>query len=353
MTRAGQDTSIEVWTLTDPPAGTYQVRTSLKGGIVTAIPLYAVSVQLDAPTPARPLVQYLDGEIRFKLLDSKNQPVLPTDNPTYNFDLQAGLTTASGETMALPVTLEAGSYRAAWAPATLETGVLHITAELTDVDHNTAWRCEGDAGQVTVDPVTVTANLPTECTPVNTAVNIPLQLADASNGHSAGTVSPVTWEAVSVTSGGEEVTSSVGAVDVKAGKYQLTINPVVGEDVRTHLTASVALGNRSVQIYDEELTTPVCPVPAPPPPPAPAGCGPAWNCMPWLLILLIVLVLTWPFLRRRDENERSPFWAALIILLVLLLLLAWLLWYCKFPSFPLWLLLVVLLGILLLWGPSG
>jgi len=350
VTQAGKNTSIEVWTLTDPPAGTYQIRTSLKGGIVTAIPLYAVSVQLDSPTPARPLVQYMDGEISFKLLDSKNQPVLPTDNPTYNFDMQASLTTAAGETVPLSVALEAGAYRAAWVPATLDKAVVHVIAELTDVDHNIAWRCEGDAGEVSVNPVTILTDMPAECALVNTAVTIPLQLADARTGRPAGTSAPVVWEASSVTTpGGKEVAGSVKPVDVKAGRFQFTLNPVIGEDVRTHLTASVAVGDRSVQIYDEELTIPVCPVPVPPAPPPPTGCGPAWNCLPWLLILLIVLLLTWPFLRRRDERERSPFWAALIILLILLLLLAWLLWYCKFPSFPLWLLLVILLAILLLW----
>ena len=350
--RTGSDTSIEVWTLSDPPAGAYQIRTSIKGGIVTAIPLYAVSVQLESPTLAQPLVKFADGEVRFKLLDSMNQPVLPTDNPTYNFDLQASLTTESGESTPLSLTLASGSYRADWIPRTDERQVLHIRLELTDVDHNSAWRCEGDGGELLVDPVTITADPPDECTPVNTAVVVPLQLEDARTGGHAGTSLPVQWEVSSVTiPRGRPVEGSVGVVDVKAGSYELRLVPAIAEDIGSHVTASVVLHDGAVQIYDEEFTSTVCPIPVPPAPPPPAAkCGPDWNCLLWMLILLVIFVLTWPFVRRRGEDERFPFWAALAVLLILLLLLAWLLWFCNFPSWPLWILLLILLAILLLWA---
>src|SRR5581483_3642659 len=131
--QSGADTSIEVWTLTEPSAGTYQIHASTDGGVITAIPLYAVSVQLDSPSPAQPLVQFMDGEIRFKLLDGQGQPVLPTDNPAYSLDLQASLTNENGESVLLSLTQEAQGYQSAWIPPATGKQVILVRAELTDV----------------------------------------------------------------------------------------------------------------------------------------------------------------------------------------------------------------------------
>lgn len=364
--QSGADTSIEVWTLTEPTAGTYQIETSLEGGIITAIPLYAVSVQLESPSPTQPLVQFMDGQIRFKLLDSQNQPVLPTDNPAYTLDLQASLTNEAGESVLLSLTQEAQGYQSAWVPPAAGKQVIRVRAELTDVNNNTAWRCEGDAGETNVDPVTVKADLAAECAQVNTALAVPLQFADANTGQEAVTSNPVRWEASSVTvKSGAKVDSIVEAVDAGAGQYELKLTPRLNEDIRTHLTASMTLGDKSVQVYNDDVTIKVCalatpspspspspsptPVPPPPPPPPAPKCGPEMGYLPWLLILLIIVLLTWPFIRRRDEKDRFPFWAVLVLLLILLILLDWLLWYCSYPSWPLWLLLAILAAILLLW----
>jgi hypothetical protein len=355
--QTGGDTSIEVWTLSEPPEGTYQIRTSLKGGIVTAIPLYAVGVQLEAPSASRPFVQYLDGQVRFKLLDSQGRPILPTDNPAYTLDVQASVTDEAGQTTPLSLTLESQGYQATWIPADTGKVTVHVSAELTDVNNNTAWRCDGDAGEAQVDPVTVKVDVPSECTPEKSALIVPLQLADASTGDGASTSQAIQWQATSVTvPGGKQVESSVQLVNAQAGKYQLVIRPVTGEDVRTHLTASVIVGDQPMQIYNDDFTATICALPAasptpfpPPPPPTPAKCGPGLNCLLWLLILLIVAVLTWPLFRRKDDEERFPFWMLLIVLLILLLCLSWLFVYCGFPSVPLWLLLLILIAILLLW----
>jgi hypothetical protein len=354
--QTGRDTSIEVWTLTEPPPGIYQIRTSLQGGIVTAIPLYAVSVQLDSPGANRPLVQYMDGEIRFQLLDGAGQPVLPTDNPAYTLDLQANLVNEAGASLPLSLALESQAYQADWIPPAIGKQVIRIRAELTDTNNNSAWSCEGDAGEVQVDPVTVKADVPGECTPVNTPLVVPLQLADARTGIEAGTRGAVRWQVNAVTvPGGRTVDGSVQAVDAGAGKYELRLTPRTGEDIRTHLTASVTLGDQPIQIYEGDFTTTVCAIPTPsptpfppPPPPAPSKCGPSWNCIAWMLILLIVALLTWPFSRRRDDENRFPFWLLLTLLLILLLCLSWLFVYCGLAG-PLWLLLLILVAILLLW----
>ncbi|HEX2696387.1 MAG TPA: vWA domain-containing protein, partial [Anaerolineales bacterium] len=361
--QSGADTSIEVWTLTGPPAGTYQIHTSLQGGIITAIPLYAVSVQVDSPTTAQPLVQFMDGQIHLKLLDGQGQPVLPADNPAYTLDVQASLTNEAGESALLSITEDAQGYQSVWIPPSAGRQLIHIRAELTDANQNVAWRCEGDAGEITVNPVTVKADLSSECAPANTALTVPLQFTDANTGQSAGSSNPIEWQTSSVTvKSNAKVDSSVQALDAKAGTYQLKLTPRLGEDIQTHLTASMTLSGKSVQVYAGDITTKVCalptpspapspsPTPVPPPPPPPAAkCGPSMGYLPWLLILLIVLLLTWPLVRRRSEEDRFPFWFVLILLVILLVLLDWILWYCNFPSLPLWILLLILAGILLIW----
>ncbi len=348
VTQTGKGTAIEVWTLNEPAPGIYQVKTSAKGGTLTTIPLYALSLQLDAPSPAGPLLQFTDGEIRFKLLDSTNGPVLPTDDPPFNLSVQASLINQAGGSRPLALTQIGEGYRAAWMPLTAEKVLLHVSAELTDASHNSLWKCEGDGSDLPVDPLAVRAELPSTCTPTDTSLVIPLQLTDGLTGRNATIDLPIQWQASSVTvPDGQPVDTSVDEVDAKAGAYRLTINPVIPEDVRAHVSASVIAGGEAIRFYDEDLTATVCPSQPPPPPPSCSGCSGYGNYLLWLLlILLIALLVTRLTLRKRGRKYLSAFW--LLIVLLILLILVWLLRCCNIPFWPLLVLILILLVILLL-----
>jgi predicted flap endonuclease-1-like 5' DNA nuclease len=348
VTQTGKGTGIEVWTLNDPAAGTYQIKTSAGGGIITTIPLYALSLQLDAPSPAEPLLQFTDGVIRFKLLDSINAPVLPTDDPPFNLNVQASLKNPAGGSTPLTLTQNGEDYRAAWMPLTTEKVALHVSAELTDTSRNSLWKCEGDGGDLPIDPVGVRVDLPSACAPVNTTVTIPLQWINARTGQNTAIDPSVSWQISSVTTpSGKPVISSANEVDAKSGAYRLTITPVLHEDVRSHITAGMVVNGRLTSFYDDSFTISVCPPLPPPPPFSCAVCNGYWSYLLWLLaVVLIALSLSKMMFRKKDEKYSRPFW--LLIILLILLILIWLLWCCRFLFWPLLILLLILLAILLL-----
>ena len=345
VTQTGQDTSIEVWMLTDPSAGAYQIKTSARGGIITTTPLYAINIQLDAPSPDKPLLRFTNGEIQFKLLDGQNQPVLPADDPAFKLNVQASLMTPAGQSTPLSLTQKGDDFQAAWMPLTADKAVVHVSVGLTDANNNSLWKCEGDGGDLPVESVGVQVELPSACTAVNASALVPLQLINPQTGQNTGIDLPIQWQASSLTvPGGQQVDTSVNEVDAKMGTYRLTIKPVLPEDVQTHVTASVVADGSPIEFYSKDITTTVCPVV----PPGPScTCSGYWNYLFWmLLVLLIVFLLTRLLFRKKDRKYSLPFWAVLI-LLILLILIWWFL-CCKVTFWPLLILLLILLVILLL-----
>ncbi len=348
VTRTGQGTSIEVWTLTDPPAGTLQLTTSQRGGIITTIPLYALSLQLEAPVPSSPLLQFASGDIRFKLLDDRDQPVLPADDSPDRLTLQASLTDPAGQVTPLSLTQAAQDYQAGWTPVTTQSQVLHLKVSLADAAGNSLWKCEGDGGDLPVAPLGVNAGLPPDCVPVNAPTVLPLQLVNAQTGQNVAIALPVQWQAASVTvPGGQAVASSVSELDAKTGSYHLTIQPVLPEKIQTHLTASVLVNGASFEFYSGDVTTAVCPV-LPPSGPS-CRCGGYWNELLWsLLVALVVILLLRRLFRARRRSHRRDWLSWLLLALLILLGLAWILVCCNIPIGPLLLLLLILILALLL-----
>jgi hypothetical protein len=353
VTQTGKGTAIEVWTLSDPSAGIYQVRTSSKEGIITTILRYAVSAQLEAPTADEPLLQFTQGQVRLSLLDGQGAPVLPTDDPADVLNVEARVTNAS-QSLPLSLSLNGDQYQAGWMPLTAEAAQLRISLELKDAKYNSLWKCSGDTGDLPVDPVSVKAEPPAACTPVNTTLTVPLQVLNGRTGQNTGIGLPLQWQVASVTQpGGRAVDSSVQEVDAQTGEYRLTLKPVVPEDIRSHVTASVIADGVPVETwsYDANIPITVCRLPTPTPTPVPGNsCSPQWNYSFWaLLILLLLLLLTRLILRNEDHKERKKFsltfW--ILLILILLLILLWLLTCFNLSLWPLSILLLILLLILL------
>jgi hypothetical protein len=350
VTQTGKGTTIEVWTLSDPPAGTYLLKASSTEGIITTIPLYAVSVQLVSPTAANPILQFTNGEIQFNLLDSFGSPVLPTDDPVDTLNIDASLVQA-GQSTPLTVNRNADGYQASWMPLRTDPAQLQLTLELTDGNKNTLWKCNGGVGDLPIDPVSFNIQPPSACTPVNTILTVPIQVINGRTGQNTGISLPIQWQAASVTQpGGKAVGSSVAEVSAQTGAYELTVKPLLPENILTHVTASVLLNGNPLTswTYDKNIPITVCnPLPPPPPPPTSGGsCGGSWNYLLWsLLILLLVLLLIRLVLRKDEKKFTLSFW--ILLILILLLILLWLFLCFDLSLWPLLILLIILFLILL------
>ena len=357
VTQTGKDTSIEVWTLKDPAPGIYQVLRSTSNGIITTTPVFNVNARLTAPIADAPLLQFTPGLIRFDLVDSQGKPVLPNDFPA-NFNLSVTSDLVQGTaTTPLTLTQNGSDYETNWTPLSTDPGSVTVNVDLTDANHTSILKCQGGIGDFKIDPVKVKVTAPTACTEVNSSVVVPLQVVNERTGQNAGLGLPIQWQADSVTSSsGQPVDSPVETVDAKTGQYQLTLTPLIYEDINSHISASVSADNQNVPLFDGNVTIPVCaapttptPTPTPiPPPPPPSSCklNPFWNYLLWIiaLILAIILLVRLAFSKREKEHI-IPSW--LLVLLLILLLLLWLFW-CSINIFWLLLLLLLLLLIIIL-----
>ncbi len=196
--------------------------------------------------------------------------MLPTDDPGDTLNLEARLTNA-GQSLPLPLTVSGDQYQASWMPLSTDAVQLHVSLELKDANNNSLWKCSGDTGNLPVDQVSVLAEPPSECTPVNTTLSVPLQVVNVRTGQSTGIGLPIQWQVASVTQpGGKAVPSSVDVVDAATGVYQLTLKPVIPENIQSHVTASVLLNGQPLAAwsYDQNIPISVC-TPQPTPPPVP------------------------------------------------------------------------------------
>ncbi len=169
-------------------------------GIITTIPLYAVSAQLKRlPRRTR-----CSSSRRGDPAQPARQPGragAATDDPGDTLNVQASLTQA-GQSQPLALTPNGDQYQSGWMPLTADAAQLHVTLELTDANKNSIWKCTGDAGDLPVDPVSVKAEPPTACTPVNTSLSVPLQLINLRTGQNTAIGLPVQWQVTSVTQPG-------------------------------------------------------------------------------------------------------------------------------------------------------
>ena len=358
VTQTGKNTSIEVWTLKDPTAGSYQVLRSTSNGIITTTPAFNVDAQLTVPTADAPLLQFTPSLIRFDLVDSQGKPVLPNDFPA-NFNLSVTSNLVQGA-VSTPLTLiQSGSaYESNWTPLSTDLGTVTVNVDLTDANHFSILKCQGSVGDIKVDPVKVKVTAPTACTQVNSSVAIPLQVINDRTGQPTGLGLSIQWQADSVTSSSSQpVDSLIEAVDAKTGQYQLTLTPLISEDINSHISASVSADNQNISLFDGNVTIPVCAAPttptptttpAPPPPPPPSSCklSPFWNYLLWIIVLILVIILLVRLaFDKRERKHFIPSW--LLVLLLILLLLLWLFW-CSINIFWLLLLLLFLLLIIIL-----
>lgn len=349
VTQTGKGTAIEVWTLSTPFAGTYQVKTSSPDGIITTIPLYSVNAQLVVPAELSPLQQFKDGVIQVKLLDDLGGPVLPTDNPPNVLYVGASIVQGT-QSVPLSLTPNGDQYQANWMPLSTEKAQLQVSLELTDANNNSLWKCTGAAGDLPIDPISVNVTPPSACTPVDTTLSVPLQVVNGRTGQNTGIGLPLQWQVASITQpGGKVVNSSVIEVSAQTGGYKLAINPVVPENILSHVTGSIIVDGKPLSswTFDQKIPISVCmPQPPPPPPPLPGpSCGGPWNYLFWaLLVLLLILLVIWLIIRREKKKFILPFW--ILLTLILLLVLLWL-FFCL--DLSLWPLLILLLILLLVW----
>ena len=277
--------------------------------------------------------------------------MLPTDDPADTLNVEARITNTN-QSLLLPLTLNGDQYQAGWMPLDSVPTQLHISLELTDAKNNSLWKCSGDTGDLPVDPISLITQPPSACTPVDTSLVVPLQVINGRTGQSTGIGLPLQWQVASVTKpGGTVVASSVEALDAGTGAYQLTLTPVIAEDIQSHVTANVILNGNPLGTwsYDTNIPISVCPA-QPAPTPVPNSCSGQWNYLIWaLLVLLLLLLLTRLILHgeKHKEQKRFSFTFWLLIILTLLLVLLWLFFCFDLTLWPLLVLLLILLLFLL------
>lgn len=371
---SGETTSVEVWQLIAPAAGSYKVKASKSNGILTGLLTYQnLAVQFD-PDPAR-LQEGAESSLKFKLLDSSGNAVLPGDDPAYSLGLKVFVTLA-GKEEALDWKQDGDQYQVTWTPGKTGDAQLRVETNLTSPDGNVLWNCTGEAGTRPVDPgptptptPTPTPNPPPQpperptleiatpaaCVPAGQAIVLPIKLKYDGDRSWASTLQ---WDVSTVAQPGEKsVNASVTTVNAENGDYQLNIDPVSAKEVQLRVSAKAEIEDQPVDISGGEARTiQVCA--------SACACDPSWTSWFWflaivLILLLLLLLVFRSRLGREDNSEeeekrdqsRSAYWHLLfwpLLLLLILLILNRLWWCCIIPPWLFVALILILLIVLLL-----
>ncbi|MGE5248811.1 MAG: hypothetical protein ACM3QS_01245 [Bacteroidota bacterium] len=389
---SGETTSVEVWQLTGPAAGTYKVQMSKRNGILTGLLTYQNLAVQFAPEPAR-LKESVASDLKFKLLDSSGSVVLPGDDPAYTLDLKVLVTQAAQEE-ALPWTQDAQDYQVSWTPKASGDARFTVEADLTSAEGNVLWHCAGDAATLPVDPASPTPEPPpgppaliitppAACVPPGETIVLPIQLKYDGD---RGWASTLQWDvSAAAQPGGQSVNAKVTAVNAGSGDYRLSIDPVSAQEIRLNVSAKAEIAGQPVDISGgQTLTIQICP--------SACACDQSWTFWFWFLAILLVglllILLVLKFRRGREDSgeqekrdrSRAPYWHLLfwpLLILLILLILNRLFWCCVIPPWlflalifillivllplwlsredeparrrPWWLLLILLLGLVLIW----
>ena len=136
VTLSGVSSAIEVWTVSDPLPGTWQLSTPQDASLVDVY-LDLIRVDYDVSVDAQSLTRYVPVDMTLSLLDSNGDPLPTYDDPRFALEVQATLQTPSGSERAVPFSSGAsGRYTAQIVPEQSGDYTLSLMAATDDLDGN-------------------------------------------------------------------------------------------------------------------------------------------------------------------------------------------------------------------------
>ena len=359
----GEDTSsIEVWELITPLAGSYKVQASKPGGIITWLRTYQ-NLTVDFDSKPSQLEVSKQSDLKFKLVDSSGNMVLPGDDPAHTLELKVFVTQA-GQESELPWTQEGDIYQISWTPTSPGDSQFAVDARLLS-DNNELLVCEGTVAELPVvqpiPPPILNITPPTDCVPRDQATKVPMQLVYEGDRAWAGSLE---WNVSTQTvPAGQTVVWSVNTVNANDGSYELIFDPSEADEIQFQVSAKALIEGQAVEITDGKTHTISICIPAIPP-----DCcarDELWLFWFWPLVIVLVVLLIlllalrfWPeqtdtyYHGGRRAKFRTSYWHLLFwpFLILLSLLVVNRLWLCCIIPPWIFLVLIFVLLILLLLG---
>ena len=342
---SGDDSAIEKWDLNLPLAGDYQVATSKSGGIITELLTYQNMTVEFNPVPAR-LQENQSSDLKFKLLDSAGNPVLPGDDSAYTLDLQVFVTQDNLTERFIDWNVVGDEYQVSWTPSKPETAIFSVEANMIGINNEKLLSCTGTVAELPVDtpspvfePPTLNVNSPEpSCILPGEVITVPVRLEYT--GEDRSWMDTLKWvvNASAVPDTGQPVQAEIKPVNASSGDYQVMIQPVEAETIQLTVSASAVIDGESINISDQNThTITICETPPVPPP-----CFPIWLIFVWLLMGFFILLLGWVYLR--DGEITIHFW--ILIALEIILAIVWFILFKDYLIHLFWML--VLIAVLLI-----
>lgn len=342
VTVTGDESAIEKWDLNIPLPGSYQIKATKTGGIITSLLTYQnLTVEFD-PEPAR-LQASKQNDLKFKLMDSTGNVVLPNGEPTVELKI---FVTQNDQTQELPWTLSDDQYQVSWTPARAGDSHFNIEANLVNGNRETLLNCQGIAAERPVDPIgpaptvvvpvepTLIIYAPASCVPSGEVITVPVRLE--SNGDDLSWLDTLKWNvSATATPASGNVHANLKTVNANTGDYEVSIDPVEAEKISLVVSAVAEIGGQQIKVSADKVIS-FCQ------PPPPCDCFPIWLIFIWLLMGLCILLFGWLVLRDRGTSTRS--W--ILIVLEVILAVIWFILFSAYRVYLLWMLF--LLAILLI-----
>lgn len=332
---SGGGTSIEVWELHTPLAGSYQIHASEPGGVITALLTYQ-SLGLEPSLEASQFQVGQPSDIRFTLVDGAGNVVPPNDaslklNVSVTQDAQEFSPEWTGNAFQFP-----------WTPKSEGKSQFKVLASLVGASGDKILDCSGDM-EVEVPPSPVLSmDIAPACVSLKDGQTLPVQLNYS--GADSAWADSLQWKVSAQANpnpGNQNVNAHINAVDTSAGRYEISIDPIADDSQIQELVinaeAQIA-GQANTIAASKTVTVPVC---ASPPP---CDCFPIWLIFIGLMMWLFILLLGWVLLRDKHINIR--FW--MLVLLEVVLAVIWFILFSDYRMHLLWMLLLLVILLIFL-----
>lgn len=352
VTVSGENTAIEVWQLTTPAAGSYTVKASEPGGIITELKTYQ-SLSGNFGVEPSQLQVGQPGVIRFTLVDSSGDIVLPS--------IDSFKVTQDSQELPIEPTDGAFQFQFPWTPKSEGKSQFEVVGSLvgTSEDKLLDLSCNFEVPAVPPPIEELLMDItPPACVSPGEGATLPVQVEY--NGNDGTWASSIKWDVRSKANPSDKnqnVAMTPKSIDGVSGLYELRIDPFPdsAEDQEVEVSVKAQLTGRSPEIADSQtITIAICQKPV-------CSCDTVWEIWFWpllialaglLIVLLVIKFRTASTEKEYRENKRELsrtgywhllFWPALILLI--LLILNRLLWCCILPP---WLFLILILILLII-----
>jgi hypothetical protein len=245
----GANTFIQVMEILKPIPGSYQIATSLSGGIVTQL-LRFEQIRAGLIPLVDPWMQFTNRQIGIQVFHTDGSPL--TISPQMN--IQAALLQAD-QTNYLDLIPESDTFITSWMPVRSDPVAVYACITLKSSDGSTVILYNSQVGEIKIDPVTVqTGQVGKACVPTEKVTGVPLQLINAHSQQPVAIEAPVQWNSqLSSFPIFTPLSSTIDEVDSQNGEYVLRFKPNFAGDVRFDVRTRAVVDGMRYTFYDDAI----------------------------------------------------------------------------------------------------